>query len=163
MFTIINMGVILYFTSQLLLAIIATIRYIVTVKASPMTAALIATAYSTISSIGTKLLTTQSMYIIIIASIITNLVGVLIGRLLVDRFTKARLWVYNATIKCDYKLIEELRNIFKRAGIHSMYDTVSEDKMYILKIFAESKEQSKLIKSLLNAITSCKYHIIESR
>lgn len=157
------MDLFIYIVVELVLVIVSTIKYVVTVKSSPTVAALVATAAATIGGVGTKLLTNQPMYIIVIVLISTNLIGVPIGKFLVDKFAKDRLWVFDVTLKVPEDVVKGLKWELKEHNIQSMYMEIVPDKMYSMKIYSNSKLDSSFIKANLNRISYCKYSTLEAR
>ena len=148
---------------QLLNVTVSTIKYIVTVKSKPSIASIVNAISYTIGNIITIMIVKLNPTIAIIITFFSNLIGVPIGRFIVDKFTKDKLWIYDATIKCDFYYIRWLKDSFKDYNIHCLFEEISKDEMYTFKVFSESKDDSRKIKDILNKITNCRYHIIESR
>jgi len=154
---------IIFIVVQLLNVTVSTIKYVVTVKSKPGIASVVNAISYTIGNLVTIMIVKLNPTWAIILTFFSNLVGVPLGRYVVDKFTKDKLWIYDATIKCDYLFIRTLKDKFKEYGIHCLFDEISEDEMYMIKIFSESKDDSRNIKDTLNKIGNCRYHIIESR
>jgi len=153
----------LYIIAELLNVIIATMKYVVTVKSGPIIAGIVNTISSVFGYIVIKLLTDQSMTIIIVVTILTNLIGVPLGKIILSKFEKEKLFIFNATVKCDNIHAIALREYLKtNFDIHSTYNEIVSDQIYDFKIFSTSKTNSNIIKDYLGKFNA-KYNIVESR
>lgn len=148
----------LFILIQLITTIISTIKSIATVNSGKTVAAIINAISYTFGAIVTKFITKQSMEIIIPVTFLSNLIGVYIGKLIMEKTKKERLWIFNATVKTVVSTFVETdllnRNIqytILKAKNHRDFFT----------IFSNSKEESKLIEEILEKYES-KYSTIES-
>lgn len=150
-----------YVVAQLVNVIASTIKYILTIKASPFVAACANAMSYTISAVVTKLIVSQDMIAIIIITLVTNLLGVPIGKWLVNLFSKEKLWIYNATIKCTENDAASLRQEIKDSCLaRSIYEEIVPDKMYSMRVFSYKREQSRAISKILKT-HQAKYYIVE--
>lgn len=151
---------ILFSIAQVLNVITSTIKYVATVKSKPSVAAIVNALSYTIGNIVTILLVKQDVYFAIVITFISNLVGVPLGRLIVDKLTKDRLFIFTATAKTQLDKILELKEYLKDFGIQSTWQEITED-LYRVDIYSNSKAQSDIIRDRLSEL-NCKYHIIEA-
>ena len=102
------------------------------------------------------------LYITIIITVITNLVGVYASMWLLDKFKKDKLWEIVATItdtKCEHAVLYEL----DLSGISYNYVwTDSKDSVMVLTIYSENQKQSIIIKQILDKYNA-KYIVHEEK
>lgn len=149
---------ILFILIQLLTTIISTIKSITTVNSGKTVAAIVNAISYTFGAVVTKFITKQSIEIIIPVTFLSNLIGVYIGKLIMEKTKKERLWVFNATVKTiESDFVEtDLLN-------HNIQYTIlkAKNRRDFFTIFSNSKGESKLIEEILEKYES-KYSIIES-
>lgn len=149
---------ILFMSIQLLTTIISTIKSITTLNAGKTTAAVVNAISYTFGAIVTKFITKQSMEIIISVTFFSNLIGVYLGKLIMEKTKKERLWIFHATVKTTTSIFMEtdLRNR------NIQYTLLrAKNRRDFFTIFSNSKGESKLIEEILEKYES-KYSIIES-
>lgn len=158
--TIMNMAI--FFSLQLIMVILSTMRTILTVKASARIASIInATSYTLYSAI-VKLMTGQEMWYILAVTFVTNLVGVYIAKAIISKMTKDKLWIFNATVngnKCDVNTVIEM---LKDAKIEYLYNELSGQKFHSLQIFSNTQQESDMITGILERY-NIKYYAIETK
>ena len=147
----------IYLLIQFIDVVSSTIKSIVTIKASKRVASIVNTLHYTINAVVVKLISGQGFVVVIVVTALTNLIGVPLGKAIVEHFTKDRLWVYNATIKCTWDKIVEL----KMLDINSLYTEIDTDKMYKMEIYSYSKANSSIIKNVLKK-NNAKWYIIDT-
>ena len=151
----------IYLLIQFIDVVSSTIKNIVTIKASKRVASIVNTLHYTINAVVVKLISGQGFVVVIVVTVLTNLIGVPLGKAIVEHFTKDRLWVYNATIKCTLDKIVELKKTFKMLDINSLYTEIDTDKMYKMEIYSYSKANSSIIKNVLKK-NNAKWYIIDT-
>ena len=156
--------IILFIIAQTINVIVSTLKYILTAKATPMIAALVNAASYTIGAVVTFLIAKEeNIYIVSIITFMCNIIGVPLARYIVDKFSKDRLWVYNATMRISKDDMVRIYTAFKSIDdISCVYEELDPDRLYEVKFFANNKEDSKRIKTLLRRFNA-KYFIIEPR
>ena len=153
---------VLFAVCQVINVIFSTFKYVLTVKAKPSVAAFANALSYTINAIVTYLLVTQEPLFIIIITFTSNIIGVPVGRLILDKFEKEKLWVYNATIKVTKDKAARIRSTLKDyCNIHSTFEEIAEDEIYSMKFFAYSKNDSEIVKAVLDKYKA-KYYIIRT-
>lgn len=106
-----------------------------------------------------KLITAQPFEVVITVTIITNLIGVYIGRLITDKRKPVKLWTITATLKEDVPAdIED--NLKKRSIQYTLLPALNN--RHLITIFAYTKAESALIKEILDAY-NVPFAITESR
>lgn len=90
---------ILFILIQLLTTIIPTIKSITTVNSGKTVAAIVNAISYTFGAVITKFITKQPIEIIIPVTFLSNLIGVYIGKLIMEKTKKEHLWIFNATVK----------------------------------------------------------------
>lgn len=149
----------IFITVQLVNVIIATIKSIVTVNGGRMSASVISAVSYTFAAVITKLLTTQSFAVAIVVTFITNIIGVWLGKYIMDKREPERLWTVNATVRGKEK--QELEKKLLKRSIQFILLPAENDR-YLYTIFARSKAESSLLKEILSEF-DVKYNIIVSR
>jgi len=154
--------VLIFFLSSLINVIISTMKTVLTVKASKQVATFINCLNYTINTVIIKQITECETWIAAIVTFFTNLIGVYFALWLIDRFRKDKVWKITVTIKALevlYQVVDTLEDI----GIEYRYTTVYYGKMKkggSLEIFVRTKDDSRLVKEILDSI-NCKYDVVE--
>lgn len=144
---------------QLVNVIISTIKSIVTVNGSRMSASVVNAVSYTFGAVITKLLTEQSFEVAIAVTFITNLVGVWLGKYIMDKRKPERLWTVNATVRGKEK--QALEEKLRQRSIQFVLLPAENDR-YLYTIFAHSKAESSLLQEILAGF-KVKYNIVVSR
>lgn len=157
--------IVVFIVAQLLTVITSTIKSIATVKSSPTVAGIINAVAYTLNALIVKLITGQDIYIVLIVTFVSNLVGVPLGKIIMSKVEKERLWVYVATINCDDKYIYNQKKHLNNLNIPCFYQEIIPNKLYELKIYCKDKTGSQIAKNTLNGCNksgyTTKYYIIE--
>ena len=124
-----------------------------------MSASVINAISYTFGAVITKLLTEQSFEVAIIVTFITNVVGVWLGKYIMDKRKPERLWTVNATVRSKEK--QALEDKLKSRSIQFILLPAENDR-YLYTIFARSKAESSLLQEILSGFNA-KYTIIVSR
>lgn len=158
-------GIIVFIIAQVLTVITSTIKSIATVKSTPTVAGIINAVAYTINALVVKLITEQDMYVVLIITFLSNIIGVPLGKMIMDKLEKERLWVYVATINCNHNFIQEHKENLSQHDLPCIYQEIIEDKLYELKVYSSTKYDSTIIKGEFDNIgklnVKIKYHIIE--
>ena len=151
-------NIITFVIAQVLTVITSTVKSIATIKSTPMIAGVINSVAYTLNALIVKLITGQDLIVVLIVTFFSNLIGVPLAKKIMDSLEKERLWVYVATIKCNN--INKIKNTIKQDNIDFIYQEIKPNKLYEIKFYAYSKDESKTIKNIIDSL-DCKYHIIE--
>lgn len=158
---VLNKAIIVFFVLALVNVMLSTLKSVWTVKGSRGQATLInAIAYG-FNAIIIKQITTFDATTTVAVTILSNLVGVYCSMYLLDYIRKDRVWTISVTahdMVTGNNIINELNNndiAFRVCTIQKKTkDTIG------LDIFSESKEQSDIIKTILDKY-KVKYHVFE--
>ena len=154
-------SIIIFILVQLFTVITSTVKSIATVKSSPTVAGIVNAVAYTFNAVVVKLITGQEMYVVLIVTFLSNLIGVPLGKIIMDKVEKEKLWVYQVTIRCEEKSITYIKTKLKQShDIGSVYQEIIPDELYEMKIYACSKESSKIVKRILQ-LYDAKYFIIQ--
>ena len=154
-------SIIIFILVQLFTVITSTVKSIATVKSSPTVAGIVNAVAYTFNAVVVKLITGQEMYVVLIVTFLSNLIGVPLGKIIMQKFEKEKLWVYQVTIRCEEKSINYIKTKLKQShDIGSVYQEIIPDELYEMKIYACSKESSKIVKKILQ-LYDAKYFIVQ--
>ena len=154
-------SIIIFILVQLFTVITSTVKSIATVKSSPTVAGIVNAVAYTFNAVVVKLITGQEMYVVLIVTFLSNLIGVPLGKIIMEKVEKEKLWVYQVTIRCEEKSINYIKTKSKQShDIGSVYQEIIPDELYEMKIYACSKESSKIVKKILQ-LYDAKYFIIQ--
>lgn len=147
---------------QLLSVIIGTAKTIVTVNGRKLSAAGVNALNSGVATMITFLTATADFSAVmkVIIAILITFVGVYVVKLIEEKNKKERLWIYTCTINRDINLIHKLEKLLKDADIKLLYNEIKEDELYSLQIFGYTKEDSSVIKAILDKY-KIKYYILQ--
>lgn len=153
--------VIAFFLSQLVNVILSTIKSVLTIKGTRLTAVIISTVSYTINALIVSLIgKVDDIITICIVTAITNIIGVSFSLWLLDKLRKDRLWRYSISVdsdKVDMFKIDLTDNNLKFINIGSDWD-----KMKLIDIFAYSKQESIIVKKLISKYKA-KYTVVEPK
>jgi hypothetical protein len=155
------LSIIIFVVLQFINVVMSTLRTILTVIASKMTAALInAVSYTFYNGI-VKLITGQELWLVLVVTFGTNLVGVWLAQAIYDRTRKDKLWIVNATVKESERITNRIVNALHELGIAVVYNRITEN-LFQLNIYSYNQKESDMILSILKQY-EVKYCIIETQ
>ena len=148
-------SIVIFVVIQLLTVITSTVKSIATVKSSPTVAGIINAVAYTFNAVVVKLITSQGIYVVLLVTFLSNLIGVPLGKVIMNKLEKERLWVYNATIKNISKNdINRLKLVLKeRYNTNSIYQEIIPDELYEMKIYACNCVSPYSVNFSLNSLT----------
>lgn len=154
----------IFFGLQLINVVLGTMRSILTVKASTHVSALVNAVSFTFYNAVVKMITNQDMTIVLIATFVTNFIGVYIAKWILSIGEKDKLWVFCATVKkrTGDDGIDIVTAMLEKAKIQFVYNVVSPGKLYTMQIFSYSQKESVMITEILKNY-NIKYYITESK
>lgn len=142
----VTIEILLFAAIQIVNVVLATVRSILTVNGSKLTAASISSISYTIGAITTKLLTQQTFEVVVIVTFLTNLIGVYIAKLILEKSKKAKLWTITATLRSDDK--DTVETELKRRGVQFTLCPALNDR-FLIDIFSYSKGESTIVKEIM--------------
>ena len=149
-------NVISYFICSLINVMLSTVKNIFTVKASkPVATGINAISYG-FNTIVLKQLVGFDFITTVIITIITNIIGVYLSLVIIEKFKKECLWKISVTIDKD------ISNLLEKYNISYVYNIVKykNKEFYCYDIFSENKQDSTIIKQILTEY-KVKYNITE--
>ena len=141
---------ILYLMLQITNVILATIKSIVTIKGSKLSAALMnALSYSVNIVVVIYTVMDFSIWIKILITAITNFTGTYLGVYITEKLRKDRLWEIKATVITVTDYIN-IKNALK-AQSHIKYNsmTLDDNQGYLFYVYTKNKQQSKIVRDIL--------------
>jgi len=139
---------ILFIGLQLLNVIIATFKSVLTIRGTKVTAAVInAIAYSINIVIVYLVSRDMALWLSIVITMGTNLIGVYIGLTILDKFRKDQLWRIQTTVATD-KLKDFKGDLLNNNIKFISYET-SWDEFKVVDIFSSTREESKVVKKII--------------
>ena len=141
---------ILYLMLQITNVILATIKSIVTIKGSKLSAALMnALSYSVNIVVVIYTVMDFSIWIKILITAITNFAGTYLGVYITEKLRKDRLWEIKATVITVNDYIN-IKNALK-AQSHIKYNsmTLDDNQGYLFYVYTKNKQQSKIVRDIL--------------
>ena len=140
----------MYLILQITNVILATIKSIVTIKGSKLSAALMnALSYSVNVIVVIYTVMNFSIWIKILITAITNFAGTYLGVYITEKLRKDRLWEIKATVITVTDYIN-IKNALK-AQSHIKYNsmTLDDNQGYLFYVYTKNKQQSKIVRDIL--------------
>ena len=155
--------IVVFFVCQLINVALNTAKTIIMHKEEKISSAIInALTFGFYSIIVVMTASALPLWITIIITIITNLIGVYASMWLLDRFKKDSLWEITATIKDDQHKLEYICDYLAKENIKFNILRTWDNKEMIFHIYSENQSQSVYIKKVLDGI-GAKYIVHEEK
>lgn len=149
--------IIVFCICQLINVILSTLKSVITIKGGKGLAAISnAVAYG-FNTIVIKVIADVDMWIAVIISICSNLIGVYFALWLTEKMRKDQLWKITVTVPADN--YDSLISGLKEYDISFISYETSSSKYRVLDVFSKHKKESKLIRNLFN-MYDAKYTIL---
>lgn len=149
--------IVVFCICQLINVILSTLKSVITIKGGKGLAAVSnAVAYG-FNTIVIKVIADVDMWIAVIISICSNLIGVYFALWLTEKMRKDQLWKITVTVPADN--YDSLISGLKEYDISFISYETSSSKYRVLDVFSKHKKQSKLIRNLFN-MYDAKYTIL---
>lgn len=148
-----------FIIATLLNVILSTLKSVITVKGGRIVASLVnAVAYG-FNTVCIKSISDVELWIAVLVTVLSNLVGVYIALTILKKFEKERLWKITVTVPT-----ENLKS-FKADLLESdigfiIYETTYE-KYKVVDVFSHHKAESRVLRTLVNKYNA-KYTINEN-
>ena len=143
----IDTGIILFALIQIVNVVLSTVRSILTVNGSKLTASLVSSISYTIGAVTTKLLTEQAFDVVIIVTFFTNLFGVYLAKLILEKTKKEKIWTVSATLRTENK--DEVESELRKRGVQFTLCPAYNDR-FLINIFSYSRGESAIVKEIMN-------------
>ena len=102
------------------------------------------------------------LWVTIVITIVTNLIGVYGSMWLLERFKKDSVWEFVGTIEDNQYKLEYVCDYFTKENIKFNILRTWDNKEMIFHIYSENQKQSLYIKKVLNGV-GAKYIVHEER
>lgn len=152
------MDILIFIIIQFVNVILSTIKSVVTVNGGKMSASIVNSVSYTFGAVITKLITKQSFETVIIVTLLSNLIGVYIGKWIIEKTKKERQWTITATLRSNNR--DGVENGLRHRNIQFTLMPAENDR-YLINIYSRSKGESAMIKEILEE-ENAKYSIVEN-
>ena len=155
--------IVLFFVCQFINVALNTIKTIVMHKEEKVSSSLInAITYGFYAIIVVMTASALDLWITIVITIITNLIGVYVSMLVLEKLKKDSLWEIVATLKFDKEKIARFAESLTDIGVSfNMVDNWNKSET-ILHIYSKTQSESAKIKTLLD-LYGAKYIVHEEK
>lgn len=139
--------------------IIQTVKSIATIKCGKTMAAIInAVAYGLYTVVVVYTVCDLPLWFKVIVVAVANLIGVFVVKLFEEKSRKDKLWKVEATIR--FKDFDDFKTAVDSLRIPYNYFCIK--KYYLFNFYAETQEQSRMIKKVLDNFNA-KYFVSETK
>lgn len=146
----------IFFLMQFINVVLSTMKTILTVKANKHVAMLINTLTYTFYSGVVKLLTDQPMVVVLVATAVTNMLGVYLAMYILEKTRKDVLWKVEVTVKNE--VAEELHN--RMTDVPHSYIEVGKNTLF--NFYCDTQKESAKVKEVVKHYNA-KYFVAESK
>jgi hypothetical protein len=137
-----------FIIATLINVILSTLKSVITVKGGRVVASLTnAVAYG-FNTICIKSISDVELWIAVLVTVLSNLVGVYIALTIMKKFEKERLW--KITISVPSESLKDLKQDLHDNHLGFITYETSYEKYKVVDVFSHGKEESRLLRSLLN-------------
>lgn len=151
----------LYLVLQVVYVILNTVTNIAKIKCSKLIASLTsAVCYGFYVIVVVATASNQPIWVKMLLTAITNVVGVYVGMWVMEKLRKDKLWKIEITIR-DAIEAYQFENTLREKDI-SFNSVVCENNDIILNVYSKSQKESEIIKKALAEATTAKYIIHQS-
>ena len=139
--------------------IIQTVKSIATIKCGKIMAAIInAVAYGLYTVVVVYTVCDLPLWFKVVVVAVANLIGVFVVKLLEEKSRKDKLWKVEATI--HFEDFDEFKTAVDSLRVPYNYFCIK--KYYLFNFYAETQEQSRMIKKVLDNFDA-KYFVSETK
>ena len=151
----------LYLVLQIVYVILNTVTNIAKIKCSKLIASLTsAVCYGFYVIVVVATASNQPIWVKMLLTAVTNVVGVYVGMWVMEKLRKDKLWKIEITIR-DAIEAYQFENTLREKDI-SFNSVVCENNDIILNVYSKSQKESEIIKKALAEVTTAKYIIHQS-
>ena len=151
----------LYLVLPIVYVILNTVTNIAKIKCSKLIASLTsAVCYGFYVIVVVATASNQPIWVKMLLTAVTNVVGVYVGMWVMEKLRKDKLWKIEITIR-DAIEAYQFENTLREKDI-SFNSVVCENNDIILNVYSKSQKESEIIKKALAEVTTAKYIIHQS-
>lgn len=134
--------------ATLINVILSTLKSVITVKGGRVVASVAnAIAYG-FNTIVIKSISSVELWVAIVISVVSNLIGVYIALTITSKFEKERLWKITVTVPTES--LKDFKHDLKHNDIAFIAYETSYDKYKVVDIFSKDKVDSRKVRSLVS-------------
>ena len=140
--------IIIFIILQFLNVVLSTLRSVLTVKGSKLVASIAsAVAYGVYSILTVVMVKSVDLWLIVVVTVATNLVGTYLSKWLLEKFHKDDMWEVVATVRTKYTNV--IHNYLKDAHIDHYFVNLDNDKT-VYYIYSKNQGDSTYIKTIID-------------
>lgn len=148
-----------FIIATLVNVILSTLKSVITVKGGRMVASVVnAIAYG-FNTICIKSISDVELWVAILVTVVSNLVGVYIALTICKRFEKERLWKITVTVPTEN--LKDFKHDLLDADIGFIVYETTYEKYKVVDVFSNKKEESRLLRTMIHKYNA-KYTINEN-
>lgn len=152
--------VVLYLVLQVVYVILNTVTNIAKIKCSKLIASFTsAICYGFYVIVVVATASNQPIWVKMLLTAVTNIIGVYCGMLVMEKLRKDKLWKIEATVKSAY--MYDLSAQLEKENISHNSIILDDGKEAVFNIYSKTQKESEKIRKMLNDV-SAKYIIHES-
>lgn len=139
---------VIFFVCQLINVILSTIKNVVTIKGTKITASVFSAVNYAVNTIILKTIADVPLWVAVIVSATCNLIGVYLGLWITEKLRKEQLWKITVTVPAD-KMSDFKKELCENEIDFITYETSWKD-YKVIDIFSKHKATSKKVKSIFS-------------
>ena len=125
--------IIIFIVLQFLNVVLSTLRSVLTVKGSKLVASIAsAVAYGVYSILTVVMVKSVDLWLVVVVTVATNLVGTYLSKWLLEKFHKDDMWEVVATVRTKYTNV--IHNYLKDAHIDNYFVNLDNDKLLPIQL-----------------------------
>lgn len=137
-------AIIIFFILNLINVILGTTRSVLTVKSTPLVAVIINTLSYTFYSGIVKMTGEQAMAVVLATTALTNIIGVWVAKVLLNKMRKDKLWRFTISVRYD-----DMSDFAKELNATNLpFGWSMRGKWVTYDVYAETQNESLIIKEL---------------
>lgn len=142
------MLILIAFTCATLInVILSTLKSVITVKGGRFIASIINAISYGFNTVVIKSITDIDLWIAVIITVLSNLVGVYIALTITRKFEKERLWKITVSVPTDS--LKDFKHDLHEADIAFIAYETSYEKYKVVDIFSNDKKESRIVRNLV--------------
>ena len=137
-----------FIIATLINVILSTLKSVITVKGGRVLASVVnAIAYG-FNTVVIKSISNVDLWVAVVVTMISNLIGVYIALTISKKFEKERLWKITVTVSSDD--VKSFKGDLHSEDIPFITYETSYDKYKVVDIFSQNKQESKKVRNIIS-------------
>ncbi len=128
--------------------ILSTLKNVITIKGGRMAASIVNAISQGFNTIVIKSISNVELWIAVIVTILSNLVGVYIALTVIKKFEKERLWKITISVPTEH--LHEIKQELHEKNISFITFETNYDKYKVIDIFSNTKKESSIVKKIIS-------------